>query len=59
MEELHKLMKQPVIIDGRNLYEPEMMSEYGFTYRGIGRGYEGVSAVDGSANGRASISQIS
>ncbi len=28
----------PVIIDGRNLYNPEIMKELGFTYFGIGRG---------------------
>jgi UDPglucose 6-dehydrogenase len=32
-------MRRPVIIDGRNIYEPEMMRELGFIYRGIGRGY--------------------
>lgn len=29
-------MKQPVIFDGRNLYEPKRMRELGFTYSGIG-----------------------
>jgi UDPglucose 6-dehydrogenase len=33
------LLKQPILIDGRNLYRPEIMAEYGFTYRGVGRGY--------------------
>ena len=31
-------MKNPVLIDGRNLYDPETMSALGFTYQGIGRG---------------------
>lgn len=31
-------LKDPVIIDGRNLYNPEHMKELGFTYFGIGRG---------------------
>lgn len=31
-------LKQPVIFDGRNLYDPEHMREKGFTYFGIGRG---------------------
>lgn len=31
------LMKQPVIFDGRNQYEPSIMKEMGFTYYCIGR----------------------
>lgn len=31
-------MKHPVIIDGRNLYDPDTMKKIGFTYHGIGRG---------------------
>lgn len=31
------LMKQAVIFDGRNLYEPEVMRKEGFTYYAIGR----------------------
>jgi UDPglucose 6-dehydrogenase len=30
-------LKQPVIFDGRNLFEPSRMRERGFTYQGIGR----------------------
>ena len=36
---IKSLMQQPVFIDGRNLYEPESMTGYGFIYRGVGRGY--------------------
>ena len=28
----------PVVFDGRNLYEPERMLDYGFEYYGVGRG---------------------
>jgi UDPglucose 6-dehydrogenase len=35
-EYLKHKMKQPVIFDGRNLYEPKRMRELGFTYSGIG-----------------------
>jgi len=30
-------LKQPVVIDGRNLYEPEMMRDLGIEYLSIGR----------------------
>jgi UDPglucose 6-dehydrogenase len=36
---LKEVMRQPVIVDGRNLYDPDRMTELGFVYRGIGRGY--------------------
>jgi UDPglucose 6-dehydrogenase len=36
---VHRLMQSPVIIDGRNLYDPDLMNKLGFTYRGVGRGY--------------------
>ncbi|MFZ4791580.1 MAG: UDP-glucose dehydrogenase family protein [Candidatus Competibacteraceae bacterium] len=31
-------LKQPLIFDGRNLYDPEFMRQSGFTYYAIGRG---------------------
>lgn len=31
------LLKQPIIVDGRNIYDPKEMREIGFTYMGIGR----------------------
>ena len=31
-------MRKPVMVDGRNIYDPAMMRSLGFTYRGIGRG---------------------
>ncbi|MCB0805023.1 MAG: UDP-glucose/GDP-mannose dehydrogenase family protein [Bacteroidales bacterium] len=34
---LKKLMNQTVIFDGRNIYDPEEMADFGFTYYSIGR----------------------
>jgi UDPglucose 6-dehydrogenase len=36
-EEMHRLMRQPVVFDGRNIYNPQRMQAAGFTYYSIGR----------------------
>ncbi len=36
-KKLKKIMKYPLIIDGRNLYEKNNLSKLGFTYLGVGR----------------------
>lgn len=41
MRRVRDSMKQPVMVDGRNMYEPDTMKNLGFTYRGVGRGYDG------------------
>lgn len=41
MERIKNALKTPVLLDGRNIYEPDKMLEMGFTYRGVGRGYDG------------------
>lgn len=37
-DQIKKLLKTPLIFDGRLLYEPRKMKELGFEYRSIGRG---------------------
>jgi len=37
-ERLKQILKAPVIFDGRNLYDPAMVSRFGLTYHAIGRG---------------------
>lgn len=34
---IKKLMKKPIIIDGRNIYDSEKVKKLGFIYRGVGR----------------------
>jgi UDPglucose 6-dehydrogenase len=34
---LKRVMRRPVIIDGRNIWDPRVMREMGFVYKGIGR----------------------
>jgi len=36
-EEMRRLMKHPVIFDGRNIYDPELLRDLDFEYVGIGR----------------------
>jgi UDPglucose 6-dehydrogenase len=36
-EQIRDTLKQPVVFDGRNLYDPALMKEFGIDYRGIGR----------------------
>lgn len=38
MLQVRSAMRRPVLIDGRNIYEPAYMNRLGFIYRGIGRG---------------------
>ena len=37
LQRLKRSMRRPVVVDGRNIYDPEEMRRLGFVYRGIGR----------------------
>jgi UDPglucose 6-dehydrogenase len=38
LDRLHGLLRHPLVIDGRNLYDPDRMTRHGFEYVGVGRG---------------------
>jgi UDPglucose 6-dehydrogenase len=37
LAELHKALRYAIVIDGRNLYDPQVMVQHGFTYLSVGR----------------------
>jgi len=41
MAKIKDCLKTPIIIDGRNMYDPDVMKQMGFEYRGVGRGFHG------------------
>ena len=34
---LKQLLRYPIVIDGRNLFDPKVMREHGFNYLSMGR----------------------
>jgi UDPglucose 6-dehydrogenase len=37
LDRMHAALRYPIVIDGRNLYDPAAMKERGFTYMSVGR----------------------
>jgi len=37
LERIAGNLKNPIIIDGVNIFDPEKMKKMGFVYRGVGR----------------------
>ena len=44
-EEVHRAMRRPLILDGRNLLDPEQARSAGFAYEGIGRAASPLAAL--------------
>ncbi len=38
MQRLYQLMHKPILVDGRNIWDPDRARDMGFTYFGVGRG---------------------
>jgi UDPglucose 6-dehydrogenase len=50
LKRLNQALRYPIVIDGRNLYDPDLMQEHGFTYLSTGR--PGVYPVRSAASAR-------
>lgn len=50
-QRLRDTMRQPVVFDGRNLYEPALMRQLGFAHCGIGRSSRGASTARSMSTG--------
>jgi UDPglucose 6-dehydrogenase len=56
MHQIRETMRLPVLIDGRNMYEPARMLELGFIYQGIGRASATPSPLsNGNGHDRATV----
>jgi UDPglucose 6-dehydrogenase len=54
MKRVQTSMRQPNLVDGRNMHEPKTMTDLGFNYRGVGRGYQGRGVHYKPENGNGS-----
>jgi len=37
LEKLRSVMAQPIVLDGRNVFDPKKMAALGFVYKSVGR----------------------
>jgi UDPglucose 6-dehydrogenase len=47
MKRMKESMIYPLLVDGRNIYDPQEMAALGFHYRGMGRGYDSAQYTNG------------
>ncbi len=47
LQRIKGLLRNPIVIDGRNIYEPLDMEQLGFTYLAMGRGYNDGKPMNG------------
>ncbi|MEA1976657.1 MAG: UDP-glucose/GDP-mannose dehydrogenase family protein [Chloroflexota bacterium] len=47
LQRIKGLLRKPIVIDGRNIYEPLDMEQLGFTYLAMGRGYNDGKPMNG------------
>ena len=47
LQRIKGLLRNPVVIDGRNIYQPYEMAQLGFTYLAVGRGYNDGKPMNG------------
>ncbi len=48
LEKIKGSLKEPILVDGRNIYDPELMHALGYVYRGMGRGYNNERPLNAS-----------
>jgi UDPglucose 6-dehydrogenase len=47
-ERLRRIMRGPVVFDGRNIWDPGKLRALGFTYYGVGRGNDNTGLSPGA-----------